>query len=178
MSETAGTLSLKAGERDHMQGLLGAAITLVEYGDYECPYCGQAYPILKELQQLMGDRLCFIFRNFPLAQMHPHAQIAAEAAEVAGAHDKFWEMHDMLYENQKALGMGHLKQYADKIGLDGASFAQELQEHTAEGRVHEDFLSGVRSGVNGTPAFFINGVRHDGSYDLQVLRAALERSLD
>lgn len=168
-------LTLPVSERDHWQGPTDAPVTLVEYGDYECPYCGRAYPIVQEIQRRMGDRLRFVFRNFPLAQIHPHAQQAAEAAEVAGQQGKFWEMHDTLFENQHALGDGPLREYAESIGLDGAEFAQELNSHAAEGRIREDFLSGVRSGVNGTPTFFINGIRHDDGYELHVLLAALER---
>jgi protein-disulfide isomerase len=175
MSETNGAhLTLPVGERDHIQGPANAPVTLVEYGDYECPYCGRAYPIVKQLQQQMGQRLRFVFRNFPLAQMHPHAQHAAEAAEIAGTQGKFWEMHDTLYENQRALGDSHLREYAEAVGLDGAQFAQELAAHATEHRVREDFLSGIRSGVNGTPTFFINGVRYDGNYDLEELLEALE----
>src|SRR5262249_2263541 len=151
-------LSLPVGARDHAQGPADAPITLVEYGDYECPYCRRAYSIVKQLQQRLGERLRFVFRNFPLAQIHLHAQQAAEAAEVAGDQGKFWEMHDTLFENQRALGDSHLRAYAEAIGLDGAQFARKLETHTAAGRVRADFLSGVHSGVNGTPTFFINGV--------------------
>jgi protein-disulfide isomerase len=167
-------LTLPVGERDHAQGSANAPITLVEYGDYECPSCGQAYAIVKQIQERLGERLRFVFRNFPLAQMHPHAEHAAEAAEVAGSQGKFWPMHDLLFENQRALGDGHLREYAEAIGLNGVQFSQELHAHTAVGRVREDFLSGIRSGVNGTPTFFINGARHEGSYDLGALLAALE----
>jgi protein-disulfide isomerase len=169
-------LTLPLSERDHIQGPANALVTLVEYGDYECPHCGRAYPIVQEIQQRMGDRLRFVFRNFPLAQMHPHAQQAAEAAEVAGHLGKFWKMHDILFENQRALGDSHLREYAEAIGLAGEAFARELLSHTTEGRVREDFLSGVRSGVNGTPTFFINGIRHDYGYELNVLLAAIERT--
>jgi protein-disulfide isomerase len=169
-------LTLPVGERDHVQGLANASVTLVEYGDYECPHCGRAYSIVKEIQQRLGDRLRFVFRNFPLAQIHPHAQQAAEAAEVAGKQGKFWEMHDILFENQRALDDSHLREYAEAIGLNAEEFARELQSHTAEARVQEDFLSGVRSGVNGTPTFFINGIRHDDGYELHVLLATIERA--
>src|SRR5262249_28411505 len=118
-----------------------------------------------------------VFRNFPLAEIHPHAQHAAEAAEVAGAQGKFWEMHDRLLEHQRALDDSHLRAYAEAIGLDGAQFARELEAHSAARRVREDILSGIHSGVNGTPTFFINGVRHDGSYDLNALLAALEMAI-
>jgi protein-disulfide isomerase len=163
-------------ERDHIQGPAHAAVTLVEYGDYECPYCGAAYPIIKEVQARMGDRLRFVFRNFPITTSHPHAEQAAEAAEAAAIRDRFWEMHDLLYENQKRLRDEDLLGYAEKLGLDVVAFERELAEHVHTARVREDFMSGVRSGVNGTPTFYINGVRHDDSYDVKTLIAALERA--
>ncbi|WP_158749073.1 thioredoxin domain-containing protein [Acidobacterium sp. S8] len=163
--------------RDHSQGPPVAPITLVEYGDYECPYCHQAYFIVKELQEQLGDQLCFVFRNFPLTTVHPHAQHAAEAAEAAGRQHKFWEMHDTLYEHHEALSDKYLKAYATQVGLDLARFNQEMAAHGYAVRVREDFLSGVRSGVNGTPTFFINDVRHDGSYDLVSLLTAIEDAL-
>ena len=163
-------------ERDHSRGPADAPVTLVEYGDYECPYCGEAYPIVKALQQRLGDQLRFVFRNFPLSQAHPHAEHAAEAAEAAGDQDMFWEMHDMLYENQQALEDEDLLRYATALGLDVSRFTRDIAKHGPAGRVREDFRSGVRSGVNGTPSFFINGVRHDGSYDLATLLAAIEEA--
>jgi protein-disulfide isomerase len=173
-TEWVAKLTLPVGERDHIQGPSTAPITLVEYGDYQCPYCGQAYPIVKELQERLGKRLRFVFRNFPLSTMHPYAEQAAEAAETAGAHGKFWEMHDMLYENQEALDDENLVQYASALGLDPARFTGEMTKHTQEARVREDFMSGARSGVNGTPTFFINGVRHDDSFDPATLLKAME----
>jgi protein-disulfide isomerase len=167
-------LSLPVSERDHSQGNLTAPLTLVEYGDYECPYCGAAYPVVKQVQHRLENRLRFVFRNFPLTQVHPHAQSAAEAAEAAGAQGAFWEMHDTLYENQDALDDLGLVQYAATIGLDVSKFELDLTAHTYTGRVREDFQSGVHSGVNGTPTFFINGRRHDGSYDFGSLLTALE----
>jgi protein-disulfide isomerase len=160
-------------ERDHIQGPADAPVTLVEYGDYECPYCGGAYPIIKEVQARMGDRLRFVFRNFPITTSHPHAEQAAEAAEAAGAQGRFWEMHDLLFENQKRLRDEDLRAYAERIGLDLERFDKELSEHVHAPRVREDFMSGVRSGVNGTPTFFINDVRHDDGYDVDTLLAAL-----
>jgi protein-disulfide isomerase len=162
--------------RDHVQGPADAAVTLVEYGDYECPYCGAAYPIVKEVQSRMGDRLRFVFRNFPIATSHPHAEQAAEAAEAAASQGPFWEMHDLLYENQRRLRDEDLRAYAEKLGLDLGSFDKELAEHVHAARVREDFMSGVRSGVNGTPTFYINGARHDDSYELETLLGALERA--
>jgi protein-disulfide isomerase len=163
-------------DRDHIQGSPDAAVTLVEYGDYECPYCGAAYPIVKEVQARMGERLRFVFRNFPISTSHPHAEQAAEAAEAAADQGSFWEMHDVLYENQKRLRDEDLRGYAEKLGLDVERFDTELADHVHADRVHEDFLTGVRSGVNGTPTFYINGARHDDSYDAETLLAALERA--
>jgi protein-disulfide isomerase len=168
------TLSLPVGARDHAEGPEDAPVTLVEYGDYECPHCGRAYPIVKRIQDQLGSRLRFVFRNFPLAEIHPHAQHAAEAAEAAGAQGRFWEMHDALFEHQGALGDRHLAQYAAAIGLDEGRFQRELSDHTHARRVREDFSSGVRSGVNGTPTFFINGVRHDDGWDFETLMTALD----
>jgi protein-disulfide isomerase len=163
-------------DRDHVQGPADAPVTLVEYGDYECPYCGAAYPIVKELQARMGERLRFVFRNFPITTSHPHAEQAAEAAEAAAAQGRFWEMHDLLYENQKRLNDGDLHAYAEQLGLDVDLFDKELADHVQAPRVREDFISGVRSGVNGTPSFYVNGTRHDDSYDFETLLAALERA--
>jgi protein-disulfide isomerase len=176
-SETASArLTLPVSERDHRQGPADAAVTLVEYGDYECPYCGAAYPIVKAVQQHLGERLRFVFRNFPLSQVHPHAEHAAETAEAAAAQGAFWAMHDTLFEQQRQLDDDHLARYARDLGLDLGRFEQELAAHAHAGRVREDFLSGVRSGVNGTPTFFINGLRHDDSYDLDTLLGALARA--
>jgi protein-disulfide isomerase len=165
-----------AEDRDHIQGPADAAVTLVQYGDYECPYCGAAYPIIKEVQARMGERLRFVFRNFPITTSHPHAERAAEAAEAAATQGRFWEMHDLLYENQKRLRDDDLRAYAEKLGLDVELFDSELAEHVHTARVREDFMSGVRSGVNGTPTFYIDDVRHDDSYDLETLLGALERA--
>jgi protein-disulfide isomerase len=163
------------GERDHVQGLPNAAVTLVQYGDYECPYCGEAHPIVKEMQARMGEAMRFVFRNFPISTSHPHAEHAAEAAEAAGAQERFWEMHDLLYERQRHLTDEDLHAYAEELGLDVERFDKEMAEHVHADRVHEDFMSGVRSGVNGTPTFYINGVRHDDSYEAEVLVEAIER---
>jgi len=163
-------------DRDHIQGPADAAVTLVEYGDFECPYCGAAYPIVKEVQDRMGERLRFVFRNFPITTSHAHAEQAAEAAEAAAGQGRFWPMHDLLFENQRRLRDQDLHGYAEQAGLDLERFDSELAEHAHAARVREDFMSGVRSGVNGTPTFFINGVRHDGSYEVEALVAALERA--
>jgi len=163
-------------DRDHIQGAPDAAVTLVEYGDYECPYCGAAYPIVKQLQAEEGDALRFVFRNFPITTAHPHAELAAEAAEAAAAQGRFWEMHDLLYENQRRLDAEDLLAYAGRLGLDVEEFGRELEEHVYARRVREDFMSGVRSGVNGTPTFYVNGVRHDDSYEFDTMLDALRRA--
>lgn len=168
-------LTLPDANRDHIQGPIGAAIALVEYGDYECPYCGAAYPLVKAIQKRLGDRLCFVFRNFPLANMHPHALHAAEAAEAAGAQGKFWEMHDTLFENQNALEDDDLAEYAEGLGLDARKLIDEVLTGVHAARVREDFQSGARGGVNGTPSFFINGVRYNGAPD-SLLAALLEHN--
>ncbi|MFZ0680349.1 DsbA family protein [Candidatus Binatus sp.] len=164
------------GPSDHVQGPAKAPVTLLEYGDYECPYCGEAYPVVKALQKRLGDQVRFVFRNFPLGEAHPHAEHAAEAAEAAGAQGKFWEMHDMLYEHQDALEDDDLVRYARALHLDVPRFVKEMESGAYLERVREDFSSGVRSGVNGTPTFFINGVRHDGPFDLASLLAAIEEA--
>jgi protein-disulfide isomerase len=162
--------------RDHSQGPADAAVTLLEYGDYECPYCGAAYPIVKQVQEAMGDRLRFVFRNFPITTSHPHAELAAEAAEAAAAQGQFWPMHDLLYENQKHLEADDLAGYGERLGLDVVRFRRELGDHVYAPRVREDFMSGVRSGVNGTPTFYIDGVRYEGSYDAGPLLEALQQA--
>jgi protein-disulfide isomerase len=165
-------------ERDHTQGDPDAPVTLVEYGDYECPYCGAAYPIVKELQKRLGERLRFVFRNFPITDSHPRAEQAAEAAEAAAAQGHFWEMHDHLFEHQRHLEADDLHRYALKLGLDVDRFDQELARRAHAPRVRGAVMSGVRSGVAGTPTFYINGKRHDDSYDAQTLLAALKRAAD
>jgi protein-disulfide isomerase len=166
-----------SSERDHAQGPNTAPVTLVEYGDYECPYCGQAYPIIKDIQENLRGKLRFVFRNFPVTQVHPHAQHAAEAAESAGSQNKFWEMHDCLYEHQEKLDDNHLRQYALELGIDVTRFDDEMARHVHVSRVREDFMSGIDSGVNGTPTFYINGIRYDDSWDEETLLAAIKQTL-
>jgi protein-disulfide isomerase len=167
-------LILPVGPRDHIRGPVDAEVTLVEYGDYECSRCGQAHSVARRVQQRLGDRLRFVFRNFPIREIHPCAQHAAEAAEAAGAQNKFWQMHDRLFERQPALENGFLVEYADKLSLDTTRFLRDMSQHTYADRVREDITSGTQSGVHGTPTFFINGVRHDGLWDVESLVAALE----
>ena len=154
-----------SSKRDHCQGPDTAPVTLLEYGDYECPYCGKAYAIIRDIQGQVRNQMRFVFRNFPLTQVHPHAQHAAEAAEAAGAQGKFWEMHDILYENQDSLEDEDLRSYADALDLDLEQFDNEMIMHVHARKIREDFMSGIRSGVNGTPAFYLNGIRYDGSWD-------------
>jgi protein-disulfide isomerase len=166
-------LTLPVGPRDHVSGPADAPLTLVEYGDFQCPHCGKAYPIVKAVQRKLGSQLRFVFRNFPLTKIHSEAEHAAEAAEAAGAQRAYWQMHDRLFERQFALDDEHLIEYATELGLDADRLRGELDAGTYANRVREDFMSGVRSGVNGTPTFFINGVRYDGRWDLEPLLAAL-----
>jgi len=163
-------------DRDHIQGPADAPATLVEYGDFQCAYCGKAYPIVKEVQARMGHRLRFVFRNFPITTSHRYAEQAAEAAEAAGAQGRFWDMHDVLFENQRRLADDDLRGYAERLGLDLDRFDADISAHTYAERVREDFMGGVRSGVNGTPTFYVNGARHDDAYDVETLVGALERA--
>jgi protein-disulfide isomerase len=172
-----GVLTPPVSAEDHHLGPLSAPVTLVEFGDFECPYCGQAYPIVKEAKQRLGDSLCLAYRHFPLSQVHPHAERAAEAAEAAGAQGAFWPMHDTLFEHQDALDDQHLIAYAAALHLDVNRFSGELSEGTYAPQVREHFRSGIWSGVNGTPTFFINGRRHDGPWDLPNLLAAITAAM-
>ena len=167
-------LTTPVSEADHRSGPEDAPVTLVEYGDFECPHCGTAYPIVEHVRGKMGARLQFVFRHFPLTEAHPHAMHAAEAAEAAGAQGKFWHMHGMLFEHQDALEDADLFRYAKALHLDGKRFAGELASEAHAARIREQIRSGIRSGVNGTPTFFINGVRYDGSWEASDLLAALE----
>jgi protein-disulfide isomerase len=177
MTGWGATLSLPVSKkRDHIRGAADAPVSLVEYGDYECPFCGAAHQIVTAILDRMAGGVQYAFRHFPLATVHPHAELAAEAAEAAGAQRKFWDMHDMLYEHQRALEPQHLLLYAEALGLDLQQFGHDLASHVHAPRVREDFMSGVRSGVNGTPTFFINGVRHDGSWDFETLFMAVQRA--
>lgn len=167
-------LRVPVGPDDHVQGNPKASVTVVEYGDFECPYCGTAYPVLKELQRRVGDGMRFVFRNFPLSESHPHALVAAEASEAASTQGQFWPMHDMLYEHQSALGLAQLRAYAKTLQLDVARFSKDLDTHAFRTTVEEQFRGGIRSGVNGTPTLFINGVRYDGAFELEAIVAAVQ----
>ena len=159
---------------DHVQGNSNSSLELVEYGDYECPYCGKAHPIVKSIQQKLGPDLKFVFRNFPLSKIHPHAFSAAVATEAAAKQDKFWEMHDIIYENQRTLSIENIIQFARTIGLDLDRFQNDMQQKELADKVSKDFESGMRSGVNGTPTFFINGKRYDGDWTGDQLFQYLE----
>jgi len=170
-------LTPAVSERDHALGDDSALVTLLEYGDFECPYCGAAYPVLKRVQERLGDRLRFVFRNFPIAESHPHAEHAAEAAESVAAQagdGAFWIMHDLMYEHQRALDDASLARYAEKAGADGPDVLADLAAARYHKVVRDSFMGGVRSGVNGTPTLFIDGIRYDGPRDEETLVAALE----
>jgi len=159
-------------ERDHFRGPIDAPVTVVEYGDFECPYCGRAEPVVRELLQEFGD-VRYVWRHLPLSDVHPNAQLAAEAAEAAARQDAFWEMHDLLFKHQDALGPRDLISYARELGIDVERFTDDLREHTGSARVAEDVDSADLSGVSGTPTFFINGRRHYGAYDIAALSQAV-----
>ena len=162
---------------DHIRGSVNAPVTIVEYGDFECPYTGMAYPIVKEIMKQFGDKIYFVYRNFPLNDIHPHAQHAAEAAEAAAAQDKFWQMHDYLFEHQKALDDNHLLEYAQKVGLNVDRFKGEMSGHVYVPLINKSLKSGIDSGVEGTPTFFINGQRYEDSWDIDTLSNFLKESL-
>lgn len=159
---------------DHAQGPADAPVTLVEYGDYECPYCGRAFPIVKQLRQVLGDRLRFVFRHFPLNNVHPHASVAAQAAEAAGGQGKFWDMHDMLFKHQDDLAGADLAQYALKLGLELYQFEADMSSQRYAGKVLRDYEGGVATGVKGTPTLFINGRKYAGPLDYDLMLAAIE----
>jgi protein-disulfide isomerase len=171
------TLKIPVRPEDHIEGDPSAPCTLVEYGDYQCPHCGRAYPIVKRVQKHFGKRLRFVFRNFPLNEIHPQAETAAETAEFAGVHGKFWEMHDALFENQSRFSPVFFPELAQKLGLDPAGLRDALAGEKYRAHVRSDFMSGARSGVNGTPTFFINGLRVDGPWDYEDLVEAIDAAV-
>jgi protein-disulfide isomerase len=166
-------LVLPVGTRDHIEGLLTAPIILVEYGDYQCPYCAQAVEIVRELQYELGDRLCYVFRHFPLTELHPHAIRAAEAAEAAAVQHKFWEMHYQLFQHQSALSDTNLWHYARNLGLNVDRFESDLNKEQHLRHIQEDMRTGEESGVDSTPTFFINGVHHFADWDTGTLLNAM-----
>lgn len=175
--EESATLTQPVSADDHAEGPADAPLTLVEYGDYQCPYCGAAYPVVKRLQKRLGKKLRFVFRYFPLTQSHPYALIAAKAAEAAALQGKFWEMHDLLFEQQTLLKPEIIHSWAKRTGVNLEQFENGIKQDVVEKRIKEDRRSGIRSGVNGTPTFFINGKRYDGPSDYDSLLAALESAL-
>jgi len=170
-------LAVPVGPEDHVRGPASAPVTLVEYGDFECPYCGVAYPVVKQLEKKYAGKLRVVFRSFPLEQ-HPHAQKAAEAGEFAADHGKFWELHDLLYEHQRALDERHLLGYAETLGLDAGALEMALREETYAPIVAETKEGGEESGIPGTPAFFLNGVLFEDEPTLGNLSHAVDYLLE
>ncbi len=177
MSERA-QLSIPVGPNDHSSGPLDAKLTLVEYGDYQCPYCGQAYAIVERIRSEFADSLRFVFRNLPLADVHPNAEAAAEVAEAVGMQGKFWEIHDHLFENQKDLSPAALMRYVEEVGADVKLATTTIADGLPRERVESDFEGAIRSGANGTPTFFINGERYDGSWQYQPFADYLTQLLN
>lgn len=169
-------LVVPVSERDHARGAEGAPVTVVEYGDYECPYCERAHPIVKRMLAEMPGVVRFVFRNFPQNSVHKYASVAAQAAEAAGGQGKFWEMHDLLYEHQDELGEVDMVQFGLRAGVEIYKFQADLAGEVYAKRVRDDFRGGVRSGVNGTPTFFINGKRYEGKLEYEELAGAVREA--
>ncbi len=163
-------------KNDHAQGSADAPVTLTEYGDFQCPHCGAAHPMIKKIQQSFGKKLKFVFRHFPLSNVHEYAQIAAVAAEAAGRQNKFWEMHDIIFEHQSDLGDDIWPVFAQKLKLKIPAFEKDMDDPALSEKVESDFESGIRSGVNGTPSFYINGDKYNGDYDFESLSEAISKS--
>ena len=170
------TLKPPVSEQDHVHGGKSATIEIVEFGDYQCPHCGHAHPIIKKIQKTFGEQIKFVFRNFPLQEAHEYAFPAAVAAEAAALQDKFWEMHDGIYENQNRIGEALFNELAEKIGLDIEQFKKDYSSGEVTEKVESDFESGIRSGVNGTPSFYVNGTKFDGGAEdlLEMLKESAE----
>ena len=171
-------LKTAVNSADHHLGKVHSPIVLVEYGDYECPYCGRAYPLIKRLLKEKGDEFNFVFRNFPLQEIHPYAYVAAITAEAAGKQGKFWEMHDLIFENQDKLNPDFLLSSSRMLDLDSGQFTRDSASADVKDKIETDFEGGIRSGVNGTPSFFINGKRlqtYDETYE-SLLNAILKES--
>ena len=161
---------------DHIQGRLDSPVILVEYGDFECPHCAQAHSVIKKLQSKFNE-LAFVYRHFPLSKVHEYAVIAAISSEAAANQGKFWEMHDMIFENQSKLSTVYLLRMAEQLGLEMKTFQRDTYDENLSGKVEDHFESGILSGVNGTPSFYINGTKYEGSYDFESLSAAIEQVL-
>jgi protein-disulfide isomerase len=171
------SLRIPVTEADHAQGRVDAPVTLVEYGDYECPHCGAAYPVVQQLQKRFGDDLRFVYRNFPLAEIHPNAVTAAMTAEFGAAHGHFWEVHDALFEKQEQLGAPLYKAIVKELGLVAEQLRAALDANVYLDKIRSDFDGGVRSGVNGTPSFFVNGTRYDSSPDFETMADTLGQAI-
>ncbi|WP_319460151.1 DsbA family protein [Micromonospora sp. RTP1Z1] len=171
---TTAKLRIPVTDVDHVRGPVNAPVTLVEYGDFQCRFCGAAYSNLTEVLRQRADQVRLVYRHFPIANVHPYAESAAEAAEAAGGRGRFWEMHDWLYEHQDQLDPVHLSLGVEQLGLSPEEIDAEVNGHAHADRVRRDFVGGIRSGVNGTPSLFVNDVRHDGGYDLAELLAAVD----
>ena len=167
-------LTVPVSERDHSQGPASATVTLLQYGDYECPYTRRSTWVVRDIRQMFPNQLCFVYRNFPLTAIHPHALYAALAAEAAHAQGKFWEMHDYIFHHQHTLEVEDLDNFADALGLDRQQFTRDLSDHHYLDRIKEDHESGLQSGVQGTPTFFINGALYRGSWEQEELLLALK----
>lgn len=178
MKDKSPVLKLAVGERDHIKGPDNASVTLVEYGDFECNICGRAYPVVQEVLEKYDGKVRFVFRNFPLKTIHPNSYDAALVAESAGLQGRFWEMHNLLYENQDNLERSALLGYAVSLGLDAEKIKMDMESAEVLAKVKEDFRSGVISGVNGTPTFFINNMRYNGTFYLWDISRALDRALE
>ena len=176
--KTMAMLKSSVSDGDHMQGSERSEVTLVEYGDYQCPYCGEAYATVKEIKRYFGDRLRFVFRNFPLSEIHPEAFPAAIVAEFAGTHGQFWLAHDVLFENQRSLGRPLYSEVFVMLDLPGSELQQRMRYENLKSRIVTDFRGGVRSGVNGTPTFFINRRRHEGPFSFEALAQAITVEVD
>jgi protein-disulfide isomerase len=169
------SLKTPVSEQDHIKGNLNMPVVLVEYGDFQCPHCGAAFPIIKQIEHQYKDTLAFVFRHFPLSEAHPYAQAAAVASEAASIQGKFWEMHGLIYEKQADIGLEMLIQLAQTLQLDMKAFHADFKNPKLFKKVEDQFESGILSGVNGTPSFYINGVKHDGTYDYQSLSHAIDQ---
>lgn len=168
------TLKPEVNQKDHIKGTAEASVTIVEFGDYQCPHCADAHPIIKKIQGVFGDKIRLVVRNFPLQESHQFAFRAAAAAEAAAAQHKFWEMHDAIFENQNRIGENLFDELAQTIGLDLDRFKKDSASNEIKEKIEDDFESGIRSGVNGTPSFFLNGTKFDG--DASALYQKLEES--
>ncbi|GAA2330101.1 DsbA family protein [Dactylosporangium salmoneum] len=169
-------LAVPVGPDDHTIGPPDAPVSLVEYADFQCPYCAMAHPILQDLLRLRREFIRFTYRHFPLTNVHPYGDLAAEVAEAAAARDAFWPMHDWLFDNQRGINPRQLMVGVERLGLPSTEIGDEVGAHLYLDRVRRDLVGGVRSGVGGTPTFFLNGLRHDGGYALDELLEAVDEA--